>query len=179
MTIRSESIHALILSTVMLLAACSSGPPSYPVISPSPSAAPAAKTAATDTDACEHFEKGPALAVTATETATATSPLVSTPHSRIDITVPGTGNRQAFARFAVSKAGDYVMYLNKATTLTVLNDAKAPVTPEATATAAAGCATAKARHTYPLTIGTYYVQLGPTTESQISFVAIAGSDEGH
>jgi hypothetical protein len=157
----------------LLLAGCPGGTPTNPTPS-----APAA-TASIDADACEHFEKGPSSAVTATDSASATSPLVSSPHSRFDITLPGSGDRQGFVRFTVSKAGDYTMFLNKTMDLKVLNDARTPVTAETTATSAAGCATAKARHVYPLTIGTYYVQIGPTVESLVSFVAIGDDGDAH
>jgi hypothetical protein len=180
MSLNRPLATSLLLGTGLAAVLLSGCPSSAPTASPNGSAAPVARTAAAiDADACEHFDKGPITAVTATDSSTAAAtPLVSTPHTRFDITLPGTGSRSGFARFSVSKAGDYILYLNKATDLQVLSEARTPINPKESATSGNGCATVNVRKVYPLTVGTYYLQVGPTSEMQVNFVAIAADDAG-
>lgn len=181
MTPRHARLTALCAGiATLVLAGCPAGSPSTPVPnSASPSAGtPVRAAAAIDADACEHFDKGPIKAVVASDTSAATAPLVSTPHTRFDVTLPGASSHQGFTRFSVSKAGDYIVYLNKAMDLTVLTDGRTPVTAKESAGSSASCGTARLRRVYPLTVGTYYLQFGPTSEPSVSFVSIAADDQG-
>lgn len=179
----------LATSIAALLTGCPASTPTAPTASPS---APAGKTdtpvatpspairtaAAIDGDACEHLTQGPLIGQAASAKASAEAPLVSKPHTAFDLTLPGLGADPTYVRYSVSKAGDYVFYLDKAADLTVTSDANAPVAPKASATSAAGCPVAKVRQVYSLTVGTYMVKIGPTQTSSVTFVAIAADDPG-
>jgi septal ring-binding cell division protein DamX len=193
MTHRFRGASTLMLGSglaALLLSGCPNTAPSAPTPSasttpsraatPAESPSPAALTAAAiDAEACEHLNHGPILGLTAGETASESAPLVSKPHTSYDLTLPGLGKDPTYVRYSVSKAGDYVFYLDKAAELTVTDEAKATVTAKETATSAASCPSVRVRRVYPLTVGTYTLQIGPTGDASVSFVAIATDDPGH
>ncbi|MBC7544859.1 MAG: hypothetical protein H7338_19210 [Candidatus Sericytochromatia bacterium] len=177
--------HLLALGSLILMAGLTACTGTTPAVSASPrpspsgaaaSAKPPLTAAALDTDACEHFDKGPAAPVVATATAAA-GPLVSKAHTRFDITL-SAGNQASYVRYASSKAGDMVFYLNKPVPLAVTDDAGKVVTPSRSATSVGPCGTIQARHQVNLGVGTYTLKLGPTAETAAQFVAISTDDTG-
>ncbi|HYO64921.1 MAG TPA: hypothetical protein VEU33_02460 [Archangium sp.] len=131
-----------------------------------------------DVEGCEHLQKGPGAAVTATAAASG-APAVSNDHKRYDITLPaGTGGNAGSVSFAAAKASDYVFFLGSNVTLKVTNASGAEVAFEESATSSTECTQVKGRYVAPLQVGTYTLAFGPTSESRVSLV-IEETDHAH
>ncbi len=128
-----------------------------------------------DSEGCEHLQKGPGVAVTASATAS-DAPAVSNDHKRYDITLPsgGTGS----VSFASGEAADYVFYLNAEVPLRIASASGQAVTFESSATSSASCTTIKGRHVAPLEVGTYTLTFGPGSGT-VSLVIEESGHEDH
>jgi hypothetical protein len=123
-----------------------------------------------DVEGCEHLREGPAVALTATATAD-TAPAVAADHQRYDVTlIAVTGGQGGFVRYAASAAGDYVFFLGADVPARFVDAAGAAVTPEESASSSTACAEIKGRHLVPLEVGTYGIDLGPTTQTSVGIV---------
>ena len=132
-----------------------------------------------DTEACEHLQEGPASAVTAT--ASGTGPTVSNDHRRYDIAlVDVTGGKGGSVSFAAAEGTDYILFTSADVPVTVKNSSGATVAPEESVKTSATCTAVKGRHTIPMSVGTYTLTFGPTTETSVSLVIEeAGNDHEH
>jgi hypothetical protein len=123
-----------------------------------------------DVEGCEHLQEGPSVAVSASASASG-APAVSNDHKRYDITLPaGSGGNVGSVSFAAAEATDYVFFLGSNVTLKVTNTSGQEVTFEESATKSDECTDIKGRHVAPLQVGTYTLNLGPTSESSVSLV---------
>lgn len=123
-----------------------------------------------ETDACEHLAAGPAEAVTAATTATATdAPDVSKAHTRFDVATGGTAEAPAtgYVKFVVAKAGEYLLVADKAVPLAVIDAAGATVAARSTAAKSDKCSVVLHRSLYDLKVGTVKVRIGPTVEGKV------------
>lgn len=161
---KKKLLAALLLSTALLATACGDD---------------AEETEeSVDVEGCEHLQKGPATAVTATTTGT--PPAVGNDHRRYDITlVDGTGGRTGSVSFAAAEATDYVFFTSADVPLTVRNSSGAEVSIEESTTSSSECADIKGRHVVPLTVGTHTLTFGPTSTTTVSLVIEEASHEGH
>ncbi|QSQ27426.1 hypothetical protein JY651_22030 [Pyxidicoccus parkwayensis] len=131
-----------------------------------------------DVEGCEHLQKGPGVAVTATTSGTA--PSVSNDHRRYDISLAdGTGGRTGSVSFAAAEATDYVFFTSADVPLVVRNSSGAVVAIEESTSSSAQCADIKGRHVVPLTVGTHTLTFGPTSTATVSLVIEEASHEGH
>lgn len=130
-----------------------------------------------DVEACEHLREGPAAALTA---ATMNPPPVSNDHKRYAIAlVEVTGGKGGSVTFAAAEETDFIFVLNKAVPVAFKDGSGAAVTPESTETSSTRCAEIKAKHTVPLKVGTYTLDLGPTTEIEVGVVIEEAAHEDH
>ncbi len=131
-----------------------------------------------DVEGCEHLQKGPGSAVTATTTGTA--PAVSNDHKRYDITLPaGSGGNTGSVSFASGEAVDYVFFLGTDVPLKITQGTQ-EVSFESSAKSSATCTEVKGRYVAPLGVGTYTLTFGPTSATSVSLVIEeSGHDHEH
>jgi hypothetical protein len=133
-----------------------------------------------DTEGCEHLQKGPATAVTAS-TATSGAPAVSNDHRRYDITlIDVTGGKGGSVSFAVSEATDYILFTNADVPAVVKDSSGQTIAFEQTAKSSSECTDIKGRHTVHLAVGTHSITFGPTAGTSVSLVIEEGAgDQEH
>jgi hypothetical protein len=130
-----------------------------------------------DVEGCEHLQEGPEVAVTATDGLDESTPAVSDEHMRYDITlVPVVGGNGGFVTFAAAEATDHVFFLDADVALGLDDGTGAGVTIEESASSSPECDEIRGRHVAELRVGTVYVELGPTTETEVSLVIEAMHD---
>jgi len=132
-------------------------------------------------DACEHLEVGPIVALTASDEP-GTAPVAAESHIRYDLTLADMGGVPGgFVALPITEAGEYLVFLNAGTTLSLVDPAGEVLVPELEGTSSPDCAEVGAWAQFDLTIGTYTLELkGPSGASTISLVRIpAGSDGAH
>jgi FAD/FMN-containing dehydrogenase len=123
-----------------------------------------------DVEGCEHLQEGPATAVTASASATS-APAVSNDHKRYDVALGDVaGGRGGSVSFAVSEAGDYVLFLGRDVPVRVSAPGGATVEAEERLTSSPVCTEVKVRATYALGVGTHTLTFGPTSEASVSLV---------
>ena len=158
-------MKALILAFVLCLplAACGDDPPAEENV---------------DVEGCEHLQEGPAVPVTATAEAGEATPEVAGDHMRYDVTLLATADgHRGFIAFAADEATDFVFFLGADVPFAVIDSAGAPVTIESSETSSPVCTDIKGKHTVELGVGTYFLELGPTPETQVGVVVEEAS--GH
>jgi hypothetical protein len=127
-------------------------------------------------EACEHIEMGPAVALTAATTSSASAPKLGDDHKRYDVSmVDVTGGKGGYVSFAASKAGEYIFFTTAPVTLKVKTSAMADVAVESSAAMIAECTQVKGRFVYDLEVGTYIIAIGPETVDKVSFVVEPGA----
>jgi hypothetical protein len=123
-----------------------------------------------DEEACEHLADGPATAVTASDT-TALAPQVSNDHRRYDVTlIEVTGGNGGFVSFNAAEAADYVVFFDANVPLAVTDSSGGEVEIEDSATSSETCAEIAGRHVIPFTVGTHYLELGPSPLDAVGIV---------
>jgi hypothetical protein len=122
-------------------------------------------------EACEHFEMGPSIAVTAAAEFSTDAPKINDNHTRYDVTlVDVAGVKGGFVSFAASKAGDTIFFTNAPVQLTVTSSTMAEVGVKSSQAMVAECSAVKGRHVYPLQVGTYVIGIGGAMGDMVSFV---------
>lgn len=156
-------LAALLMSTALLATACGDDD----------------KTENVDVEGCEHLQKGPSTAVTAT--ITGTPPAVGNDHRRYDIALAdGTGGKTGSVSFAATEATDYVIFTSADVALSVRDAGGAQVAIEESTKSSSQCTDIKGRHVVPMKVGTYTLTFGPTTAASVSIVIEETSHgEGH
>jgi hypothetical protein len=121
-----------------------------------------------DAELCEHITEGPSQVVSGSASPTAT---VQDNHTRYDVTLAdGTGGKTGKVSFAAAAAGDYVIGLNADVLLAVKDGAGTAVAFEEVKKEGNACAALVARYLVPLGVGTYTLELGPTSAEQVGMV---------
>lgn len=132
-------------------------------------------------DACEHMLEGPAIAVTAIDDSAGDPPDLDESHHRYDVTlVTLAADRGGYLDLVSAAAGDIHLFLGTDLPVTLWDDQGSEVAPEATMTTVAACAEVAVGYTYDLGVGTYTVDLGPTTATAVAIVPVhGGEDDAH
>ncbi len=124
-----------------------------------------------DVEGCEHLQEGPAVAVTATLVGDTTTPAIAGDHKRYDVTLLAAGGQRAgVVSFAAAEATDYVFFFDASVPLEIIDSAGTVVAIEASTTSSTECTDIKARHVVELAVGTYFLELGPTAETDVGIV---------
>lgn len=133
-----------------------------------------------EADVCEHFAEGPILAVTAGADA-ASAVDVTGSHTRFDITLADvTGGKGGFVSIAIDEATEYAIFVGADVDVKVTDATGAVVTPEETFVGSDVCAAIGASYHMDLEVGTYTVEIGPTTETLVQLVYVEpGHDHEH
>ena len=122
-----------------------------------------------DAEGCEHLQKGPGVALTATASNSG-APAVNNDHKRYDIALPaGTGGNAGSVSFAASEATDYTFFLNADVALKITSGTQT-VAFETSAKSSTSCTDIKGRYVAPLQVGTYTLTFGPSSPSSVSLV---------
>lgn len=140
--------------------------------------------------ACEHLQDGPFVDVTATVDTT-DAPDVSAEHTAFHVTLADAGaggsgggggstaTRGGYLSFAPDAEAHYVFFLGADVPFAVEDSSGGSVAIHESCDPAAcsdACADIRGRHVVELSVGTYYLSFGPTSETE---VALVREEEGH
>lgn len=125
----------------------------------------------TEAEACEHLADGPFQAVSAAADQSGGLESINYPHTRVDVAlVPVEGGNGGWVSFAADEDGDFGVFMDADVPLAVFDAGGDPVAFEASATGSAVCDAIGAVHTVELAVGTYALQLGPTSATTVGIV---------
>ncbi len=132
-----------------------------------------------DDEACEHLAEGPGTAVTAV--AGGEGPLIADDHRRYDVTlVPVSGGNGGQIRFAADEPGDFLFFTSAEVDFTVSTLTGDAILLEELIPGSEVCDAVGAKWIFHLEVGTYRLELGPTSETLLSFVVEhGGAHEEH
>lgn len=136
-----------------------------------------------DAEACEHLAEGPVVETTAAATEDA-APDVSAAHTAHAITfVDFAGQNGGYVALQAAEAGELVLFLDADVPVAVRRAGGGDVPIEASCDPAAcsgACSTIVGRHVVDVEVGTYVLELGPTTEPsvQLAHEAVGAHDDG-
>ena len=132
-----------------------------------------------DVEGCEHLQEGPEVAITATADQNG-APALADDHMRYDVAlIDVAGGKGGVVAFAADQASDFVFFLGAGVPVAITDSAMAEVDIEESATSSPECDDIKGRHLVELAVGTYYLELGPTTETSVSIVVEPVAHEPH
>lgn len=127
-------------------------------------------------EACEHLEMGPAVALTAAATSSASAPKLADDHKRYDVSmVDVTGGKGGHLSFAAAEAGEYIFFTSAPVTLQVKTSAMVDVAVESSTATIPECTAVKGRHVYDLQVGTHLIGIAPGAPDKVSFVVEHGA----
>ena len=120
---------------------------------------------------------GPDQAVAATEMAV-DGPSIAYEHTRVDVSLfEAVDTNGGFVSFPVSGAGEYIFFLNNDTPLALTDANGAPLVAESTSGPAEACPSSVTNTaTFDLEVGTYTIELGPTSNGAVSIVVEEAGD---
>ena len=131
-------------------------------------------------EACEHTKEGPFQDVTATAAADG-APSATFAHTAVRITLveDADDNTQnsGYVTFAADEAAEFAFFLSADAPLAIMDANSAAVEIEESADVAE-CTEVAKQHNADLTVGTYTLKIGPTTETSISLVVEEANHEG-
>ena len=126
-------------------------------------------------EAREHAASGPYLDVTAAADAT-DAPSAKQPHHLVRVAlVPVEGGNGGTVAYAAEEAGDFAIFTTADVPLSVTSAAGDPV--DSQVDPLDDCTEVVARHTVALSVGTFHLTLGPTSDSSVGLVIEHLSDE--
>jgi hypothetical protein len=128
-------------------------------------------------EACEHMAEGPFVDIQATLDA-ASAPPANLAHTSMKILLVETGGMyEGYVAFPSSVAAETLFFLSKAVPIGVTDAQQAAVAIESSDTAITACSEVAASHTIDLSIGTWWIHFGPTTEPSVHLVfeAVGGA----
>jgi hypothetical protein len=129
-------------------------------------------------EACEHSVEGPFVGVTATAD-TAGAPDVTADHTRHDVTLIAVdGGNGGFVKYEAAAAAVYRVFLTKDVPLAAQDSAGNPLTFVEPVDETL-CPEVVQSHHIQLGVGTAFIEIGPTTESEVGFVIEPDDDEAH
>jgi hypothetical protein len=135
-----------------------------------------------EADGCEHMIEGPSEAVTAVADMAADAPDIGEHHIRWEITLvdDGAGMFGGYVDLVVEEAGESVFFGDADIQLTLRDAAGNEVPLHDADDSITACTEVVASNTYELGVGTYQLELGPSTESTFRVVVIpAGEHTEH
>ena len=132
-------------------------------------------------DACEHMIEGPSQSLTAAALdATSDIPVIDEEHVRFDITLADIdGTNAGKVDLAIDEAGDHVLFLNAAVSLSVTDSTGGGVAAEAMESDIAACSEVGASYTFDLEVGTYTLDFESTQQGMVQLVLIPAGEHGH
>ncbi len=137
------------------------------------------ETHGVEEELCEHMAEGPAQAVTAGAD-NAGAPSATYEHTRVDISLTDvTGGKGGVVKYESGEATDYIFAMNKNIPVKIADAQGADVAVEATEVGSEACAEVAVQHTVALGVGTYYLSLGPTTETLVGLVVEEAAGHAH
>jgi len=175
----------LVAPTIVASPSPSAGP-----VSPSPTASPAARPSgspsgsptpmrtpdAQQVDVCGDITESD-FPVTATA-ATASAPALTTKHTENRVTLATVGSAKGgFVKFNSDKEGPWDIFLTRNVAFKLITATGSVVTPSASASSFPDCAALAAKYTVDLKLGVHYIELGPTSESEVSIVTESGEED--
>lgn len=129
-------------------------------------------------DACSHFQTGPFVAAAATADATG-APVLTPEHQIANVTLVGvTGGQGGVLALTVAEAGDHLLALSKDVSFVVKDASGAVVAPEEELTEEA-CDAVAGAFVIELAVGSYTIELGPTTEATLDLYIVGFASEHH
>jgi|GEM_PF-726505 len=133
-----------------------------------------------EADVCEHFAEGPIEAATAGADA-ASAVDITGGHTRWDIAlVDVDGGKGGFVSIAIDEATEYAIFVGTNTDVTVTDASGAAVTPEEMFVGSEVCVAIGASYHVDLAVGTYTIEIGPTSETTVQLVYLEpGHDHEH
>lgn len=161
----NSAIHAMTVCLMLLVAACGDEQ-----IEASP-----------EDDACEHMIEGPSQSLTAAALdATSNIPVVDETHTRFDITLLDIdGTNAGKVDLAIAEAGEHILFLNAAVSLSVTDSTGSGVAAEAMQGDIAACNEVGASYTFDLGVGTYTLDFESTQQGLVQLVIIPAGEHGH
>lgn len=142
---------------------------------------PAESTTPAD-DACEHASEGPFEDVTAVVEGEEPAD-VSAEHTAYVVTtadlMDAQQNRGGRVSFASAVAGDYFVFLSDHADLSVYDASGAEVSLEDSVHDVAECTEVSMYHLVELGVGTYTLELGPTSLEEVTLVIVPGGAHDH
>lgn len=132
-----------------------------------------------EADACEHMIEGPGQAATAVADMTADAPDVGEHHTRFDVAlVADTGGMYSgYVDLVVEEAGISDVFTDSAVAMRVWNASGSEVMAHHAQSTITECTEVSQGIGYQLGVGTYSLQLGPTTEQTVSLVVVLEGEE--
>lgn len=133
-------------------------------------------------EACEHMVDGPFASVTATADST-DAPSIAIEHTRVNVELvdDGNGEYSGFVTFPAGEATEVLFFMSSDVPVAITDSTGNALAAEETGGASDMCPTdVLASAVYDLEVGTYTIQIGPTSETEIGIVheeAGAHSDE--
>jgi hypothetical protein len=129
-------------------------------------------------DACEHMVDGPSVALTAVDGATADPPDMDESHHRYDVTLVAlAADNGGYLDLVSDEAGDIHLFMTPTMPIKLWDGQGNPVAPESSQATVPECAEVAVGYTYDLGVGTYTVELGPTSETMVQIVPVHGGGE--
>ena len=120
-------------------------------------------------EACEHMADGPFESVTATTDATG-APSIAIEHTRVNVALvdDGNGEYSGFVSFPAGEATEIQFFMSADVPVAITDaDGNALVAQETGGASDLCPANVLASAVYDLEVGTYTIQIGPTSESEI------------
>jgi hypothetical protein len=133
--------------------------------------------ASPDEDACAHLRAGDFEATTAAASNASTVPIVGATHKAYRITLADvSGGKGGYVKFVADAADDFILFTTVDVPLVVRSALTvSEIEPTSSTSSVAACSQIKRRRLYPLTPGTYNLELGPTTATSVDLVVERGT----
>lgn len=128
-------------------------------------------TGTVDEEGCEHLMDTGGMSITAAMVGDNAPPTVDDDHTRYNIQLPsvGGGDNQGVVEFQTT-AGVFVFFVDQNVPFEVQSTAGATIAAASRDTSSPACTLVRGRFEYNLPIGTYFVVIGPTQQSEIGMV---------
>lgn len=125
-------------------------------------------------EACEHMQDGPAMSVTAIADMAGDAPDVGEHHIRWDIALVDRGGGAAdlggYVDLVVDEASESLLFLGADVAIALWDATGTEVAAEASNADITACAEVAVSHTFDLEVGTYLLEIGPTSETEVQLV---------
>jgi hypothetical protein len=115
-----------------------------------------------DAEGCEHLREGPAVP-------TPSGGAIDDDHQRYDLTLSPSANPAGVVTFASSREDHYFVFLSRDVPLTVRQGGK-EIAPTGFVDGSPACTEIATRSQFHLSVGTYELVFGPTSETSVSIV---------
>lgn len=134
-----------------------------------------------ESEACEHLSQGPFQDITATSASDGELVNAAYDHTRVNIALTDVeGGRGGYTSFEAEGSGDFYFFLSADVPMKILDGSGAEVAFESSTVGSDLCTDIGATHVAELSVGTYILEFGPTTETEVGLVyEWSGAAHGH